>query len=303
MIFKNLFFCFVFCFFLSSCLFDFGQMNQGKKDVKEDSIMVLNIKGVITNEMAEEFMKYIRDYTGEEKIKGVLVRVDSPGGAVGASQEINSAIREVREFYKKPVFVSGGGLVASGGVYSIMSADKIFVNKGVLFGSIGVLTEVHDYSELIQWAKMDIYYLKAGEFKDIKSSFRKMTLRERELLENLLANNLDQFKEAIIEGRKLSPEAVEAFADGRVFSGGEALEFGLVDALGSYNHAMRAIGEKTGLGSHPKLFDPWAKSSYEQFFERFSGKSMSFEKLFSRFMKLEKLSGQPLYMLPSYISF
>lgn len=289
----------VFCVSLTAC-FNFEQMSQQKKTVKEDSIMLLDIKGIINNELAENFMKYVRDYAGEEKIKGVLVRVDSPGGAVGASQEINSAIREVREFYKKPVFVSGGDLVASGGVYSIMSADKIFVNRGALFGSIGVLTRVQDYSELIEWAKMEIYNLKAGEFKDIKSVYRKMTLRERELLENLLENSLEQFKEAIISGRKLDPKLVESFSDGRIFSGAEALEFGLVDSLGSFNQAIRAIGEKTGLGSHPTLFEPGAKSPYESFFENFAEKSMLFEKLFSTFIKFNKLSGRPLYILPSY---
>jgi len=291
----------IFCFFLSSC-FNFNQMSYQKKEIKENSIMVLAIKGIITNEMAENFMKYVRDYTGEDKIKGVLVRVDSPGGAVGASQEINSTIREIRDFYKKPVFVSGGGLVASGGVYSIMSAEKIFVNRGVLFGSIGVLTEVRDYSELMKWAKMEIYYLKAGEFKDMKNPFRKMTLRERELLENLLEHNLEQFKETIITDRKLDPKLVESFSDGRVFSGATALEFGLVDHLGSFNQAIQALGERTGLGSHPKIFNPGAENPYERFFERFVSKSSVLEKILSTFINIEKLAGQPLYILPSYLS-
>ena len=293
--------CFISCFFLTAC-FDLDSVKKQKKPIKESSILLLNIRGVITSELSEDLMEYIRNYADTEKIKGVLIRVNSPGGTVGASQEINSAIREIKEFYKKPVFVSGGDVVASGAVYSIVSADKIFTNKGTLFGSIGVLMEFHNYSELIRWAKTDIYHLKAGEFKDSGSPYRQMTLRERELFEKLMENTLDQFKTAIVNGRKLDPKVVESFSDGRIFSGEDALNFGLVDALGSFNQVVRAIGEKTGLGSNPILFDPGAKSSYERFFESFSGKSFLFEKLFSKFFTIEKLSGQPLYILPSYMS-
>jgi len=300
-IFKRLAGYFIFCFFLTAC-FNFDQIQQQKRTVKDNSILLLNITNMITSELSEAFMKHVRTYAGEEKIKGVLVRINSPGGTVGASQEINTTIREIREFYKKPIFISGGDLVASGALYSIVSADKIFINRGALVGSIGALMRFYDYSELIQWVKMDIYDLKAGEFKDIGSPYRKMTLRERELFENLMENALDQFKEAIVSGRKLDFKVVESLSDGRIFSGAEALEFGLVDSLGSFNQAVRAIGEKTGLGSSPRLFDPGAKSSYERFFEHFFSRSFLFNQLLSRFNRFEKMSGQPLYILPSYIS-
>ena len=298
---KQLIICFMFCFFLSSC-FNFDQMSQKKKTVKDNSILLLNINGIINNELSEELMGYVRKYAGEEKIKGVLIRVNSPGGNVGASQEINATIREVREFYKKPVFVSGGNVVASGGVYSIVSADKIFTNAGTSFGSIGVLMMFLNFSELIRWAKMDVYYLKTGEFKSSGNFYRKMTLRERELFEHILETAMDQFKAAIISGRKLDPKVVESFSDGRLFSGTEALEFGLVDALGSFNQAIRAIGEATGLGSNPLLFDPGLKTPYERFFANLGSKSFLFKKLFSLFNTFETLSGQPAYILPSYLS-
>lgn len=289
-------------FLLTSCL-NLNDIQKQKKNIKQSSILLLNITGIITTELSESFMEYIRTYAHKEKIKGVLIRVNSPGGTVGASQEMHSAIREIKDFYKKPVFVSGGDLVASGAVYSIMSADKIFINEGTLFGSIGVLMEFHNYSELIRWAKVDIYNLKAGEFKDSGSPYRQMTLRERELFETLMENTMDQFKTAIINGRNLDPKAVEAFSDGRIFSGEEALNFELVDAIGSFNQAIRAIGERTGLGSTPHLFDPGAKTSYEKFFESFSGKSpFLLNTFFSKLSKIDQLAGQPLYILPSYIS-
>ena len=292
---------FIFLFCLTACI-DLSDIQNQEKIIKKNAILLLHIKGLITSELSEEFMKNIRKYANKDKIKGVLIRINSPGGTVGASQEIYETIKEVKNFYKKPVFISGGDLVASGAVYSIMSADKIFTNKGTLFGSIGVLMEFYNYSELIRWAKTEVYHLKAGEFKDSGSPYRKMTLRERELFENLMENTLDQFKSAIIEGRKLNPRDVERFADGRIFSGEEAQNYQLIDKIGSFNEALQALGELTGLGTNPHLFDPGAKSPYEKFFESFSGKSFLVEKFFSKISIMEQLSGQPLYLLPSYLS-
>ena len=294
------FICFILLFCLTACI-DLNEIQNQKKVIKNNSILLLHIKGIITSELSEDFMKHIRNYADKDKIKGVLIRVNSPGGTVGASQEIYTAIKEIKEFYKKPVFVSGGDLVASGAVYSIMSADKIFINEGTLFGSIGVLMEFFNYSELIRWAKTEVYHLKAGEFKDSGSPYRKMTLRERELFENLMENTLDQFKVAIMEGRKLNARDVERFADGRIFSGEDAQNYQLVDTIGSFNQAIRSIGELTGLGTSPHLFDPGAKTPYERFFENLSGKYPIFQKFFSKISTMEKLSGQPLYILPSYL--
>ena len=195
-------------------------------------------------------------------------------------------------------------MVASGGVFSIMNADKIFVNSGTLFGSVGVVAQFRNLSELAKWAKVEFYNITAGEFKDSGNPFRKMTFRERELFENLLDTTHDQFKQAIIEGRKLEPEDVELFSDGRIFSGADAVKFGLADGVGTFNEVIREIGEKTGLGSEPKLFDPDSKTSYERFFESFSSSSKQnpFSLVVSKWNKLESLSGKPLYILPTYLS-
>jgi len=272
------------------------------KEIKDSSILLLQIKGLILSDLSQNFAKHVRKYASQERVKGVLIRVDSPGGSVAASQEINSAIFEIVDRYKKPVYVSGGDVVASGGVYSIMSASKIFVNAGTLFGSIGVISTFRNLSELARWAKVEIYNLKAGEFKDAGNSFRKMTFRERELFENLLETVHDQFKQAVITGRKLDPEAVEFFADGRIFSGAEGVEFGLADQVGTFNDAIREIGEKTGLGSNPTLFDPDEKTSFERFFENFSSKGKVFSSFFSKWNELESLSGKPLYLLQTYVT-
>ena len=280
---------------------DLSQIQPKEKTIKQNSILLLRIEGIITGETSGQFMANIRKYADKERIKGVLIRVNSPGGTVGASQEINSTILEIKNRYKKPVYVSGGDLVASGAVYSIVSADKIFVNAGTLFGSIGVLMQFSNMEELLRWAKMEVYNLKAGEFKDSGSPLREMTLRERELFEELMENTLAQFKSSIVKGRKMEVKEVEKFADGRIFSGAEALEFGLVDTLGTFNQAIREIGERTGLSSDPDLFDPGAKTPYEKFFESLSIKTPLLSQLFPKISQFDKLSGQMLYILPSYI--
>ena len=284
---------------LSSC-FNFYET---KKKVKSPSILFLEIKGIITSSTSEKFMENVREYAGKESIKGVLIRINSPGGTVGASQEINATVKEIREYYKKPVIVSGGDIVASGGVYSIMSADQILINSGTLFGSIGVLMQFQNLSELARWAKVEIYALKAGEFKDGGNPFREMTLRERELFENTLDTILDQFKDSIIKGRSLSEKIVDRIADGRIMTGEEALELGLVDEIGSFNEAVKVIGKITGLGSEPILFSPKTESPFAKYLGGSSAGSQSFlQKIINKFVTLNSISGQPLYILPSYIS-
>ena len=285
---------------LFSCI-DINQMQADKK-VKEESLLLLNVEGIIDSKVAKRFAKNVRTYAEEDQIKGVLVRMDSPGGTVSASQEINMAIREVSKRYKKPIYVSGGDVVASGGVLSIMQADQIFTNEGTHFGSIGVIGVFHNFSELAKWAKIERYSITSGEFKAAGNSYRKMTFRERELIENLSEKFHDQFKQAIIEGRKLEPKDVELFADGRVFTGADAVEYGLADKVGTFNDTIRALGEKTGLGSNPKLFDPNNKNSFENFFETFAKAKMSpVSQLVSYWVQLQSLSGKPVYLLPTVL--
>ena len=293
-------------FFLFLCIVSFSgclQTQQGKVvKVKENSVLCLSIKGIITGETAQDFMKKVRDYAGNVKIKGLLIRLDSPGGTVGASQEINSTIKNVRTLYKKPVVVSAGDTMASGGVLSAMSADQIFVNPGTLFGSIGVIGEFVNLEELAQFAKIDVYHIKAGEFKDSGNSFRKMTLRERELFENMMETVHKQFKQVIVEGRGLKPRFVETVSDGRIFTGAEAVKMGLADKLGSYNEAVRSIGRLSGLGSNPSLFIPEDRSFLGNFKKHFGGAQGS--SLLGQLIKFtfqENLKGKPLFLLPSHL--
>ena len=291
---------------LSGCFQGYQGHQTKLVKIKIDSVLCLSLEGVITGQTAQNFMKKVRDYAGNEKIRGILIRLDSPGGSVGSSQEINSTIKNIRTFYKKPVVVSAGDVMASGGVLSAMSADQIFVNPGTLFGSIGVIGEFTNLEELAKFAKIDIYHIKSGEFKDSGNSFRKMTLRERELIENMMDVVHAQFKQVIIEGRGLKPGFVERFSDGRVFTGAEAVELGLADELGTYNEAVRAIGKLSGLGSDPHLFTPEDHSFLGNFKKYFGGSgAFSSRPVFIsqliKFMFQENLRGKPLFILPSYL--
>ena len=258
--------------FLSSCYLNLPiPKGDEVKSFKQDVILLLRIENVINNEFSQSFMKNVRKYAGKEHVRGVLIRVNSGGGAIGASEEINQTIKEIRQIHKKPVYVSCGDVSASGAILSTASADKIFVNAGTMYGSIGVVSTIQDISELMRWAKIDMYNITAGEFKDTGSPFRKMTVRERELLEGLLETAHNQFKQVIADGRKLTPQAIEVFADGRLFTGKDAVDYGLADEIGSLNKVIEELAKKTGLGKEPKLFDPTDKSPAEKFFERWSG--------------------------------
>ena len=302
----KLFYCILCAICFSGCFQNYQGQQKKLIKIKLDSVLCLDLKGTITGETAQYFMKKVRDYAGNEKIKGILIRLDSPGGSVGASQEINSTIKNIRTFYKKPVVISAGDIMASGGVLSAMSANQIFVNPGTLFGSIGVIGEFTNLEELARFAKIDVYHIKAGEFKDTGSAFREMTLRERELIENMMDTLHRQFKQIIIEGRGLKPLFVERFSDGRVFTGEEAVAMGLADKIGTYNEAVRAVGKLSGLGSDPHLFIPEDHSFFGNFRKYFgsngvfSSRSSFINYLIKPFFQ-ENLRGKPLFILPSYL--
>ena len=205
--------------------------------------------------------------------------------------------------------VSAGSLLASGALYSAVGASNIVVNAGTLVGSIGVIMPVTNLEKLYEWAKIEMYAIKTGEFKDSMAEYRPMTSKERALYQDLANELLDQFKSAIIEGRKMNSEELEPYADGRVFSGDTAVSVGFADTIGTYSDAIELIGKLTGLGKHPKLFKP--KPNYSELLvERWLGKSFNSEKSFLSFLDKKKsilsLLGlpvvfEPLYILPTAI--
>lgn len=270
-----------------------------QKTVAESSVLQLELDGVIMD--GQDFLKNLREYAKEDKIKGVIIQINSPGGAVGASQEIFSEIKYVREVLKKPVVVSVNNLAASGGYYAAIAADKIFTNPGSLLGSIGVISSFANLSKLYDWAKIQRYVIKSGKFKDAGSEFRAMTPEEHALFQELIDEVHTQFKDAVVEARKIPKVVVDQYADGRVINGDKAVKLGFADQVGSFSDAIREIGKMTKLGDAPKLFKPRKKrGGWMEYVMEDAKSAMGLDALEIPSQTL-KLIGQPLYLMPGVL--
>jgi len=188
-------------------------------------------------------------------IQAIVLRVDSPGGGAAASQEIFEYIRGVQE-QGVPLVVSMGSVAASGGYYIACTADTIFANPGTLTGSIGVVMSFTNLEELFGKIGLDFEVIKSGRFKDTGSWSRQMTDAERALLQETIDDIHAQFVEAVAEGRGMEYDAVAALADGRIFSGRQALEAGLVDRLGTLEDAVEVAARMGGIEGEPRVQEP-----------------------------------------------
>ncbi|HHD11087.1 MAG TPA: signal peptide peptidase SppA [Deltaproteobacteria bacterium] len=222
-----------------------------------DKVAVVPIKGVITD--SEEINRTLAEYGERNDIKVIVVRIDSPGGAVGPAQEIYREIRRIREENKKTVVASMGSVAASGGYYIAVAADRIVANPGTITGSIGVIVEFVNLEKLFEKIGIKGYVVKSGKFKDVGSPVREMSKEEKRLLQDVVDNIHSQFVEAVAEGRGLKVEDVQKIADGRIFSGLKAKELGLVDNLGNLGDAIRIGAELAGIKGKPSVIYPEKK--------------------------------------------
>jgi protease-4 len=188
-------------------------------------------------------------------IQAIVLRVDSPGGGAAASQEIFEYIRGVQE-QGIPLVVSMGSVAASGGYYIACTADTIFANPGTLTGSIGVVMSFTNLEELFGKIGLDFEVIKSGRFKDTGSWSRQMTDAERAVLQETIDDIHAQFVEAVAEGRGMEYDAVAALADGRIFSGRQALEAGLVDRLGTLEDAVEVAARMGEIEGEPRVHEP-----------------------------------------------
>ncbi len=219
-----------------------------------NQIAVLDLEGIIFD--AKDFNEQLKEYGNRSGVKAVVVRINSPGGGVAASQEMNDAIRKFRTESGKKVVVAMSSVAASGGYYVACAADRIFANPGTITGSIGVIAEWYNYGDLLRWAKMESVVIKSGPFKDAGSPTRPLTDAEKAYFQSLIANMFDQFVAAVAKGRKMDEAAVRKLADGRVFTGLEAKNNGLVDELGSFQDAVAAAARMAGIYGEPNLVTP-----------------------------------------------
>ncbi len=214
-----------------------------------EKVGVVEIKGVIAD--PKSVISQLKRFRKDNDIKAIVLRIDSPGGGVGPSQEIYAEVKKTTGL--KKVVASMGAIAASGGYYVGAAADHIMANPGTITGSIGVVMEFANAQELFQKIGVSAVVIKSGDYKDTGSPLRKMTPEERRLLEDFVGNVHQQFVTAVAEGRKMSEETVRTFADGRIFSGQQAHELGLLDSLGNLEDAIALAAEMGGIKGEPSV--------------------------------------------------
>lgn len=247
----------VFIFFTLSLLalaFYFSDDGSSSFSLSANQVAVLDLQGIIFD--SKEFAEELKDYGNRSAVKAVVVRINSPGGGVAASQEIYAAIKAFRTASRKKVVVSMSSVAASGAYYVACAADKIFANPGSITGSIGVIAEWYNYGDLLRWAKMESVVIKSGPLKDAGSPTRPLTEAEKAYFQGLIDNMYSQFVAAVAKGRKMDEAAIRKLADGRVYTGQEASANGLVDELGTLQDAVAMAAKMGGIYGEPRLITP-----------------------------------------------
>lgn len=221
-----------------------------------EKVAVVPIEGEIME--ARETLELLDRYTENATVKAIVIRINSPGGAIAPSQEIYSAILRARSDSGKPIVASLDSVAASGGFYIASACDRIVANPGTITGSIGVILQWFEMRELVQWAKMNPQTITSGALKDAGSPFRELTPGEREYFQGVVQQLHAQFVRDVVRGRggKMKAEEVARVADGRIFTGEQALSLKLVDELGSIDDAVRTAGRLAGIEGEPARIWP-----------------------------------------------
>ena len=242
-------------------LFLIGHYSGGKTSrfAFGDKIAIVEVRGVITQSsgVIEELQQYLAD----DGVKAIILRVDSPGGGVGPSQEIYREIMRIKSTSKRKVVTSMGSVAASGGYYIASATDLIVANPGTITGSIGVIMQFSNLEELLKKIGVKGVVLKSGEHKDIGSPFREMTPEEKRIMQEVLDNVHQQFIQAVADGRKLERSKVAQIADGRILTGEQAKNLGLVDQLGNLHDTIDVTAKMVGIEGKPNVLYPKRKIS------------------------------------------
>lgn len=224
----------------------------GNPLAKGDKVAVIPVKGMISD--SEPVIEQLKRFGKDDSVKAIVLRIESPGGGVGPSQEIHEEVKKVAA--KKPVLASMGALAASGGYYIACATQKVFANPGTMTGSIGVIMPFMNVRELAEKIGLRGMTVKSGEYKDIGSPLRDMKPDERALLQGVVDNVHHQFVNAVAEGRNLPREDVMRIADGRIFTGEQARALGLVDVLGNLEDAVAEAGKMGKIPGEPRVVTP-----------------------------------------------
>ncbi len=291
--------------------------NEETKSFSKNEILHLEINGVIMN--GKKFLSQLKKYKKDNSVKAIVIDINSPGGAVGPSQEIYYEILRAKKETKKPVVCVSTGLIASGGYYSALACDKIVVAPGAMIGSIGVIMEFANLEKLYDWAKISRYTIKSGKFKDSGAEYRAMRDDERQLFQDMIDEVYAQFRDTVAEARGLDVAEVTKYADGRVMTGSTAVKLKFADEVGTFEDAVRLAAKMANLGEDYKLFKP--HRSKLNFMDLLSFNDddeddlnalshikgllgqksavLNLQQLARTFFKIKYLN-QPLYLMPGY---
>ena len=226
-----------------------------------DKIAIVELKGVIGS--SEDIVRQLKKYREQRNIKAILLRIDSPGGAVVPSQEMYEEVKKTRDG-GKPVVVSMGSLAASGGYYVACGGSRLVANKGTLTGSIGVISEFLQVYDALAKLGIDVKTIKSGKLKDAGSPTRPMNEADEAYFQSLMEDVHQQFMTVVETERKLKATDVAALADGRVFTGEQAVRLGLVDTIGTYEDAIHIAASLAGINGEPSLVRERHRSSFFQ---------------------------------------
>jgi len=219
-----------------------------------DKIGVVDLEGVIIT--PKDVVEQLRKYGDDSSIKAIVIHVDSPGGGAAASEEIYREVLRIRDQKKKPIVASIETVGASGAYFVSSATSKIFADNASIVGSIGVIAEWYNYEELMKWAKLQQITIKAGEFKDTGSPTRPMTPEERAYMQGLIDNMHSQFIHCVAVGRKMKDDDVRTLANGKVWTGEQAVPLKLVDQIGDFRAAIEDTAKSVGIKGEPTLVHP-----------------------------------------------
>lgn len=243
----------IFIFFIASIFFGNSAGSDGFELSTGKRVGLIEVKGVILD--SETTIKNLERYGSSQDIAAIVLRIDSPGGGVAASQEIYEAVKRVRE-RGKFVIASMASVAASGGYYIACGADTIMANPGTTTGSIGVIAEMLNATELMQKIGVHFEIIKSGKFKDTGSPFRPMNQEDRQQLQSYVDNAYQQFVNVVATERGLPTEQVLQYADGRIYTGQQAHELQLIDLLGTYEDAVDLAGKMGGITGKARVVKP-----------------------------------------------
>jgi len=219
-----------------------------------DKIAVVDLEGVILS--PKEMVEQLRKYADDNSIKAIIIHVNSPGGGAAASEEIYREVLRIRDVRKKRIVASIETVGASGAYYVSSATNKIFADQASIVGSIGVIAEWYNYEELLKWAKLQAIVLKAGEFKDTGSPVRPMTPAERAYMQGLIDNMHAQFIHSVAQGRRVKDEDIRPLADGKVWTGEQAVPLKLIDQIGDFRTAVDDTAKSVGIKGQPTIVRP-----------------------------------------------